>query len=127
MLDLFRLAAPVYDTDIRARPGMRMIYRGNLGEHPRLGLSWTFSREKAEWFAEYALNSPRAGFLRLKRADGAEPVPTVWVAQIPAKKILGYFNVRDEEEVVPDPDHLRGIRLVAPAAGKATQNDAGSA
>lgn len=63
-------------------------------------MSWTLSREKAEWFA---LRSPRDG----------EPV--VYTATVEAEHALGYFIGRGESEVVVEPETLgapRDVRTV---------------
>lgn len=105
---LFRRAGYVNDTGRRLE-GELTVYRGNLGEDPRLGISWTLSRAKARWFAQYANGSPRALFLGLERIDGEEPRPTVWRATVAASDVLGYFGSRRESEVVLDPATVRDV------------------
>lgn len=61
-------------------------------------LSWTTSREKAEWFARY-LTGPRAWFLGIRR-DDEDVVPYIW--QATCESAFAYFNGRDEHEVVPE-------------------------
>lgn len=111
LLELFRRAGYVSDTG-RTFTGELVVYRGNLGEDPRLGLSWTISKAKARWFALYALNSPRAWFLGLSRADGEEPVPTVWRGAVDADDVIGYFGGRRESEVVLDPSSVRDVEAI---------------
>lgn len=81
------------------------IFRGNVGEDPRLGFSWTLSREQAEFFAmqPFNLRAQMLGF-PASRDDGEEPVPTVWGCWIADDSILGYFNGRGEQEVIVDPE-----------------------
>jgi hypothetical protein len=112
MLIYFHLAGYVSDTG-RTFTGPVRIYRGNLGEDPRAGISWTVSKAKARWFASDYTLSPRGGFLGLERADQqADARPTVWSGIVGAKDILGYFGKRRESEVVVDPSTIRDIERV---------------
>lgn len=110
LLELFHRVAPVSDTG-RQFAGTLAIYRGNLGEDPRLGVSWTLSKAKARWFALYPL-SLRGRFLGLRRPDGGEPVPTVWAAEVAGEDVLGYFGGRRESEVVIDGATVRTVTAV---------------
>ena len=112
LLDLWRSVAPPTLSDTgRLFEGAVTIYRGNLGEDPRLGLSWTLSRAAATRFALYAFASPRAAWLGLQRSGEGESVPTVWCAAVSPSGILGYIGKRRESEVIPDPDLLRDVRV----------------
>lgn len=118
-LELFRRVGFVTDTG-RTFTGELVAYRGNLGEDPRLGISWTLSRRKARWFALYALDSPRARWLGLTRSDGSEPVATVWRCTVNAADVLGYFGCRRESELVLDPSSVREVELVLRPYRRAT-------
>ncbi len=70
------------------------IYRGqDLSEE--VGLSWTLSRDKAEWFAQR--NTDHIG------TDGEVGVIEM---QVTLDDILYYDNGREEQEVVVDPEIL---------------------
>lgn len=60
--------------------------------------------------------SGRAAYLRLRRADGAEPVPTVWRCVVNADDVLGYFGQRHESELVLDPETIRDIEAALRAS-----------
>lgn len=96
LLEIFRRAGYVSDTG-RTFAGPVVVYRGNLGEDPRIGICWTLSRAKARWFAL------RASLMGLQRADGIASRPTVWKAIVEGEALLGYFFRRGEAEVVVDP------------------------
>ncbi len=120
MLDLFRRAGYVSSPE-RQFDKPITVYRGNLGEDPRLGFSWTLSKAKARWFALYAFG-PRAAWLGLDRADGGERIPTVWQATVPPDAILGYFNDRREREVIVDPAKAGSVSVaLRPRGGVRTQ------
>lgn len=72
------------------------LYRGALKGEQR-GLSWTTSRERAEWFA--------------RRGDmtGRGRQMYVWEAQVPRESTLAHFTNRMEDEIVAD---VRGLRVV---------------
>lgn len=117
MMRLIRRVAPFFvygeddDGHISAlTPEPLTIYRGNLGETPGTG-SWTLDIATAEKFATMA-NTLRGKFLGMYREGG---IPSVWRAEVDAPKILGYFNDRDEREVVVDADTLRDVTLIRQA------------
>jgi hypothetical protein len=91
VVDLF---GSVSDTD-EELSGELTIFRGRAGDEELPGMSWTLSREKADWFAR---RFPQYG----------EPV--VYSATVRAEDALGYFTGRGESEVVVDPETLRGLR-----------------
>lgn len=121
MIGLLRRVAPLYvfatlageriHPEDEAPEGLLTIYRGNLGEDPRLGHSWSLDQETAQRFAELA-NGIRGMFLGTTREDG---VPSVWRAVVDSREILGYFNDRDEREVVVDPATLTDIEKIQEA------------
>jgi hypothetical protein len=86
------------------------IYRGNLGEKPGEHIaSWTLDRQVAEQFALMA-NSPRGMYLGMYRENG---VPSIWRARVAREHVIGYFDDRQEREVVVDGKHLIGVTLIA--------------
>ncbi len=91
VVDLF---GRVSDTD-EELSGELTIFRGRAGDEEHPGMSWTLSREKAEWFAR---RSPRYGD------------PVVYTATVEAEHALGYFIGRGESEVVVEPDALGAVR-----------------
>ena len=93
VVDLF---GRVSDTDEKLS-GELSIFRGRSGDEELPGMSWTLSREKAEWFAG---RFPQYG----------EPV--VYSATVRAEEALGYFTGRGESELVVDPETLRALRDV---------------
>lgn len=116
MIGLLRRVAPLVvlaDTDDEFVQGIGTltIYRGNVGEDPRLGHSWTLDKEIAQRFARMAM-SPRGMYLGMYREDG---IPTVWQAEVDSRDILGYFNDRAEREVVVDPATLRDVTKIQEA------------
>jgi hypothetical protein len=86
----------VSDTD-EELSGELTVFRGHAGDEGLPGMSWTLSREKAEWFAR---RFPEYG----------EPV--VYAATVQAEDVLGYFTGRGESEVVVDPETLGALRDV---------------
>lgn len=75
-------------------PDTITVYRGVSKGRNKYGLSWTDSKEKAEWFRD-----------RWKNFD-EENERYLMTATIPKKYALCYFNTRDEMEVVVDTDAL---------------------
>lgn len=73
------------------------VYRGVTTHNAKnvKALSWTLSRETAEWFAN------RFG-----------EKGTVYEAQIDKKHIYAYFSGRNESEVIVDPSYLTNITEV---------------
>lgn len=111
-----RAGGPLVDDLAPALPkGTIQLYRGNLGEDPTLGLSWTRKAAKAEWFCNWITSTRGQLVLGLCRADGKRGVQTVWQASCPPDAILGMFYDRGEFEVVPDPDRLKNIRAIREA------------
>lgn len=117
MFELLRRVGYLTDTDGRpeGEGGVLTIYRGNIGEDPREGHAWTLSVEVAQLFARLPFTG-RGWFLGLGR-DGPmgdlKPgaIPTVWSAYVEADEILGYFEGRDEQEVVVDPETLFEVEI----------------
>lgn len=121
LLGLFRRVGYVSDCE-RVLAGTLTVYRGNLGEDARLGIAWTLDEERARFFAAYSV-SPRAAFLGLARADGEERDPTVWRGLVEADDVLGYFEEREESEVVLDPSSVRELERVASVRADHTDGD----
>ena len=72
------------------------IYRGlQTSRAKRLGLSWTLSKEKAQWFAN-----------RWKKKC------KVYSASIKKEDAFAYFKGRGEEEIVVDPRKLKEVKSV---------------
>jgi len=93
---LFAMAAPVTDrtVDEVPRPGT-LIYRAHLSNTPAAaGLSWTTSFDVADWFAGYLL-SPRAAFVGIPQGG------SVMISAASCDSVLGYFEGREEWEVIP--------------------------
>ena len=93
VVDLF---GRVSDTD-EGLSGELTLFRGRAGDEEHPGMSWTLSRQKAEWFAR---RFPLYG----------EPI--VYTATVAAEHALGYFIGRGESEVVVDPETLGALRDV---------------
>lgn len=95
----------------RALPsGMLTIFRGNNGEIPDTGVgSWTRDYDVAVKFAA-GTKSLRGMFLGIYDEDG---IPSIWRAYVPAGLVLGYFDDREEQEVVVDAADLIDVTLVA--------------
>lgn len=75
------------------------IYRGqNLEEVP--GISWTLSKEKADWFAK-----------RNEMFLGGKGKTDVVDMRVTLDDILYYYNGREEQEVVVSPHKLYGDRI----------------
>jgi len=110
MLQLFRDAGYVTDSPSCVFTEPTAVYRGNLGEDPRRGFSWTLDRDKAAWFSTYSL-SPGGHVLRLVRADDDVPQPTVWTATVQPEAILAYFTSYEEDEVIVDPGKLTEFEI----------------
>lgn len=76
------------------------IYRGFCHRDGEKGLSWTLSRERAEWFAH-----------RLRRES--DPPPRLVVAEARREDILALFTRRSEDEVVILPEHAHVQEILA--------------
>ncbi len=74
-----------------------MVYRGQ-DIHEELGLSWTLSKSKAEWFVER-----HKSLLGSNTGDFG-----VMELEVTAGDIFFYFNEREEQEVVMDPYFITG-------------------
>ena len=66
------------------------VYRGLQRGAKLRGLSWTLNKDKAKWFA--------------KRFDRQGKV---YSAKIEKRKVFAYFNGREEEEIVLNPNYLK--------------------
>jgi hypothetical protein len=73
--------------------GTLTVYRATGGLAPDGGC-WTLRRDVADFFARM-INSPRGAILGIHSL-----APTVWRAEVDAKDVLGYFDTRNEAEVV---------------------------
>lgn len=108
ILGLFRLAG--YTTDEPGHAPLPVdddgdveIFRGNVGEDPYTGFSWTLDRKVAERFAAapFQIRAQVLGY-GAHREDGEEPIATVWGTWVDETAVLGYFNGRGEREVIID-------------------------
>jgi hypothetical protein len=103
MMDGLRKAAPVIvpsdDPGRHQTPpdGRFTVYRGNLGETPQGG-SWSLDKDTAISFARLA-TGPRGQIVFGYPADGTG---TVWSADCDAADVLGFFDDRQEYEIVTD-------------------------
>lgn len=77
------------------------IFRGNVGEDPALGLSWTLDRDVAERFAAapFQIRARILGY-GAHREDGEEPIASVWGGWVWPENVLGYFDGRGEKEII---------------------------
>jgi hypothetical protein len=89
-------------------PLLMKVYRGNMGENPREGHSWTLDFDVAKRFAILP-TTMRGKFLGMER-DGT---PTVWVGKVRSSLILGFFNDKGEKEVVVEPETLEVVEIIA--------------
>jgi hypothetical protein len=114
MMSLIKRAAQVIvlneDSEDMLPTGYLTVFRGNLGEQPGTG-SWTLDVEIAERFAQMS-SSLRGMFLGMYREDG---VPTVWQATVLSDKVLGYFNDRNEREIVVLVEDLEDVHAIREA------------
>lgn len=74
-----------------------LIFRGFSPPGRSRGWSWTFDRDKAEWFAR-------------RYAD--EGTARVAIGEVDTKDIIAYFEGRNEWEVVVDPITVRVMEVV---------------
>jgi hypothetical protein len=82
---------------LTALPDILTIYRGVQFRAAIHGLSWTLSRERAEWFALWRL--PKRG------------QPMVLEAQVSKSDVIAYFSEREEDEVVVHPNAIRALAI----------------
>lgn len=77
------------------------IFRGNVGEDPNTGFSWTLDRKVAETFAAapFGIRAQILGY-GAHREDGEEPIASVWGGWTWPEQVLGYFNGRGEQEII---------------------------
>lgn len=78
----------------RELPDEMTIYRGTQTDYWR-GFSWTLDKDKAEWFA--------------RRYSMPSDTPTLTTATVLKSDVLGYFNGRNEKEVVCHFDNVTVI------------------
>lgn len=76
-------------------PDVITVYRGVQYEEHASGISWTLSEEQAEWFAD--------------RFDGTG---FVFSAKIKKEDIFAYFDSREEEEIVLNPEKLFDVNEI---------------
>jgi hypothetical protein len=74
------------------------IYRGFIGKRGE-GLSWSLSREKAEWFARRFSLITQLG------------KPQLMVGVVNKRDVLAYFDAREEQEIVVDPANVRSMEV----------------
>jgi len=103
LYELFDLVGWTSDTPEPMPRGRQRIYRAHyVGTDPLAGLSWTTSRAKADWFAEYMMHSPRAGLIGM-------PGGLAQVTVARCSRFLARFSGRGEFEVIPDRTRVRVI------------------
>lgn len=78
-------------------PETVQIYRGVASDAFKAGLSWSLSREKAEWFAS--------------RFEFEDCQPVVYSFEINKSDILAYISERGESEVIIDPAILKNYKV----------------
>lgn len=79
---------------LASMPKTITVYRGAIEGVNEEGMSWTLSRQKAEWFAN-------------RFAGVHEARPVVLEGRIAKFHVAAYFMGRGEGEIVPfDPDHV---------------------
>jgi hypothetical protein len=88
----FQRTGYVSDTETRLQ-GLLTVYRGCTQSD--LGLSWTLDFERAKWFASRFADDMDSRY--------------IFRAQIHADEIWGYFEDRNEKEVVVNPACLRHL------------------
>jgi hypothetical protein len=81
--------------ELNAMPDVITIYRGIQYKSQKRGISWTLSKEKAEWFANRWLRKNQTA--------------KVLSGTIKKDKVLAYFKGRNEQEIVAFPNDVRGI------------------
>lgn len=79
-------------------PDSLKVYRGVGVSRNKMGLSWTFDKNKAIWFAQRFNYGNQKGYL----LEGV----------IEKKNILAYFNTRGEKEVVADYTKIEFIKKI---------------
>lgn len=87
-------------------PAQLRIYRGFSHPGGERGLSWTLSRECAEFFADYANSSRRAYLAKMRPGR-----KFVAAANCKRRDVIAYFQVRKEGEVVILPAHISLIEI----------------
>jgi hypothetical protein len=89
-----------YVTDDKRRKQFkrtRQVYRGGWHDDAEeTAISWTTSRETAEFFCRY-LTGPRSWFLGIRRDDS---IPVVFTGTVEPDQCLARFNGREEKEVI---------------------------
>lgn len=94
------IMSPEDQAVLEALPDTIHVYRGARTGFNEDGLSWTLSRDRAQWFA-----------LRGVREDDDEPV--VIHGRVQKEDVVGYFSGRNEAEiVVADPEDVTVICYV---------------
>ena len=91
---------PIIPSNTKGLHNEFIIYRAGDSK----GLSWTLSREKANWFQK-----------RNKLFESTEPnlkdiVNEIWFISTTRKKVFFYTDAREEKEVVLDPEFLMPMK-----------------
>jgi hypothetical protein len=124
-LTLFKRAG--YCTDITAGPmverpkGPMVIWRGQRTDRP-FGMAWSFSRSKAEFFNTRGMAQVLASdnLDAFRRGDRVEL--GLYEVTVPPHAVLAILTEREEDEVIVNPNCLRGrntpklVPMSAPAA-----------
>ena len=84
-----------------AMPDTLTIYRGYAKGKVRSGISWTLSKERARFFADYAIGARRQ---LLCGHQGGNPM--IVASKCHKRDVLAYFNGRGEQEIVINPRHV---------------------
>jgi hypothetical protein len=90
---------------LAAMPETLTIYRGYAKRRGRSGLSWTLSKDKARWFAEYATCGGRRYHFCGHRSGG---IGMIVRGQCRKGDVLAYFE--KEQEIVIDPRNVSAMR-----------------
>lgn len=94
---------------LRALPQELTLYRGYAKGRVRRGMSWTLSKECANFFARYA-TGPRRAFLCGHQQGGIGMRVT---GRCDRRDVLALFNEREEQEIVIRPDRVFALRSQA--------------
>ena len=86
---------------LNALPAKLTIFRGFSSPEGERGFSWTLSKRKARWFANYSCGGRRALL-----AQSAGTLPTVVVATCWKRDVIAYIEERREQEIIILPQNV---------------------